>query len=677
MRHPGWWLTLALVVYAGADAPALQSPPPPTPPTPPAQQRPIFRSDAHFVTVDAYPLKDGKVVEGLTAADFVVEEDGRQQTIENFEFVDSTALSPEARRADPNTVAQSLLLAADARSRAFVIYLDIEHVSAAGANAARVPLITMLNQLVGENDLIALTTSQVPAGALTFGRRTMSIEDLISRNWKWGTRDSVRRTPLEEEFDQCFPADANGGEGWIRDGSAVRTVSAVLRDRAREEAVLQHLDDLVTYLGSLREGRTSVVLFTEGWRLFRGDGGLMGLTGRRNPGCDQYLIRYANIDGQARLREIIARANRANVVFYTINPAGLTTFDYAISERVLGTGNIAESPIAQGFDNLRDRQSAIQTLAANTDGLAVVNTNNLKAGLARVTEALRAYYLLGYYSTNTKFDGRPRRITVSVKQPGVEVTARRGYTAPSEEERLARAAAAANPVAAAGPSAVDLALGALARLRPSTEVFVHATLVGTRLTAVAEVSAAEAASGVLAKDAILEVTATGPDGVELGKTEVPLTSALRAAEAFIEVPAGLASATVSAKVRAGRLLESTTSSTRDNGVVLGAPLVYRATPSSRSPLVPVASYQFRRTERVHIEWPVSGSLDQRSARLLGRNGEPVAITITLTEITRDGRQVLALDGLLAPLAPGDYVVEVTATLGGKSETRLVGIRVVS
>ncbi len=124
-------------------------------------QRPIFRSDAHFVTVDAYPVKDGKVVEGLTAADFIVEEDGKPQSVQSFEFVDATGATPEATRADPNTVAQSLLLAADARMRAFVVYLDIQHVSAGGANQARGPLITFLNRLVGENDLIALTTSMV------------------------------------------------------------------------------------------------------------------------------------------------------------------------------------------------------------------------------------------------------------------------------------------------------------------------------------------------------------------------------------------------------------------------------------------------------------------------------------------------------------------------------------
>jgi VWFA-related protein len=641
-------------------------------------QRPIFRSDAHFVTVDAYPVKDGKVVEGLTAADFIVEEDGKPQSVESFEFVDATGATPEATRRDPNTVAQSLLLASDARMRAFVVYLDIQHVSGAGANAARVPLISFLNRLVGENDLISLTTSMVPPNGLTFGRRTMGVEDLIARNWKWGTRDTVRTTPLEDEFIQCFPADNDGREGWIRDGTAVRRLSAILADRAREEAVLENLEDLVRYLGTLREGRTSVVLFTEGWRLFRGDQGLMGYSGRRNPECDRHLVRYANMDSPSRLRDIITLANRSNVVFYTVNPGGLLVFDYAISEGVLGTGNISESPIAQGFNNINDRAGSMQTLANNTDGIAVLNTNDLKAGLQRVSDALKAYYLLGYYSTNTAFDGRPRRIKVTVKQPGVDVTARRGYTAPNAAERAARLEAEANPIAAKGPSPVDLAMGALARLRPDTDVYVHTTLVGTRLTTFAEVGAAQVARGVLAKDGVLEVTAAGADGATIGTIEVPVTAAMRAGSATLEVPADAGALTVTAKVRtASGTFEVKTPTTRDDGTVLGAGLVYRATPSSRSPLVPVASQQFRRTERVHIEWPVAGPLDSREGRLLGRNGEPVAITITLTEITRDGRPVLALDGLLAPLAPGDYAIEITAGVGGKTETRLVAIRVVS
>ena len=67
---------------------------------------------------------------------------------------------------------------------------------------------------------------------------------------------------------------------------------------------------------------------------------------------------------------------------------------------------------------LRDRQSALRDLASATDGLAIMNTNDLDAGLRRVTDDLSSYYLLGYYSTG-KPDGKFHAIRVRVKRAGV------------------------------------------------------------------------------------------------------------------------------------------------------------------------------------------------------------------------------------------------------------------
>jgi VWFA-related protein len=412
------------------------------------------------------------------------------------------------------------------------VYLDVPHVSIEGARATRVPLVTMLNQMIGENDLFAVTSPNQPPFGLTFGRKLVSAEDMLTRHWAWGTRGTLSRTPLEEEFVQCFPADSEGSEGWIRDGAIMRPIADVLIDRAREEQTLRHLDDLVSYLGQIREGRTSVILFTEGWRLFNDGGGLMSVTGRqRPPQCDQHLIRYANLGLQSRFGEIMSRATGANVTFYPVNPAGLATFDLPISSRMLGTGNLQDSALRQNGQNINDRMSAMQTLASNTDGIAVVNTNDIKAGLLRVSDQLKAYYLLGYYSTNPKFDGKPRRISVKVKQPGIDVKARRGYTAPTEEERAARAAASSAPAGPVGPSPLEVALDALARIRPSAELFVHAALgagPAGQLTVVTEISGPQLARGVLDKGGTLEVTVTGAGGVAIGSTQAALPAAARA-----------------------------------------------------------------------------------------------------------------------------------------------------
>jgi len=39
--------------------------------------------------------------------------------------------------------------------------------------------------------------------------------------------------------------------------------------------------------------------------------------------------------------------------------------------------------------------------------------------LERMVQDAGAYYLMGYYSTNTRLDGRFRRLTVRVKRPNV------------------------------------------------------------------------------------------------------------------------------------------------------------------------------------------------------------------------------------------------------------------
>ena len=78
----------------------------------------------------------------------------------------------------------------------------------------------------------------------------------------------------------------------------------------------------------------------------------------------------------------------------------------------------------------------------------------------RISDDLTSYYLLGYYSTNTKLDGKYRQLKVVSKQPGVDLRARRGYRAATQEE-VDRARAAANAPVPEAKAKVTDALGAL------------------------------------------------------------------------------------------------------------------------------------------------------------------------------------------------------------------------
>ena len=151
-------------------------------------------------------------------------------------------------------------------------------------------------------------------------------------------------------------------------------------------------------------------------------------------------------------------ANANNVTFYPVDSRGLAAFDRDISENpVLG-------PAAE-IRLVRSRVESLRTLADNTDGLAVVDTNDLDKGFQRIVDDMTSYYLLGYYSTNTALDGKVRKIKVRVKRDGVDVRARRSYRAATEEEIEQGTAQMTAAAAAAPASAVQVALNSIGSSR--------------------------------------------------------------------------------------------------------------------------------------------------------------------------------------------------------------------
>jgi len=172
MRPESWNVSRVLCLAAlAAVGVAAQSP-----------QRPVFRSDVNFITVDAYPLVDGRVVEGLTVGDFEVREDGRVQKVQSFEFVRANERMPTEARRDPGSQQRMLDELQDPRSRAFVAYLDVDHVGIPGAYYGRQPIVELFQRIMAPGDLFAVATSQNHPRDLTFGRQTGVVEQQLRKH---------------------------------------------------------------------------------------------------------------------------------------------------------------------------------------------------------------------------------------------------------------------------------------------------------------------------------------------------------------------------------------------------------------------------------------------------------------------------------------------------------------
>ena len=686
---------LAVVSAAGMIAQSGATAPPP----PPQEQRPpTFRTEANFVRVDAYPTRNGQPVLDLTAEDFEILEDGKPQSIQSFEHVVITPAGPEAQRSEPNTIEASRQLVANPKNRVFVLFLDTPHVSVEGSWHAREPLIRMIDRVLGPDDLVGVMTPRMSASDVVLARKTRVLADGLRNIWPWGERQTLQNDERERQYEACYPMAMQAG-----------VVAEMIR-RKRERSTLDSLNELVLYLRDLREERKAIVTVSEGWLLYRPNPDLTRVredksTGSREPipgpdpisvgpdgrittksrnsvgntldktQCDSERNYLSQIDNAQYFREIMGEANRGNATFYTVDPRGLPVFDTPINANV---------PIAADFAMLRTRLESLRTLADNTDGIAVLNNNDLDVGLKRISNDLSSYYLLGYYSTNGKLDGRFHTIKVNVKRPGVDVRARKGYKSATEAEVAAARLAAAAPVPPA-VAAVTSAMSALSRLRPDSRFSMNAVPIqdpGSKTIATVWI-AGELPAG--AGGTAWTKGGTVTLNLKAGSTTTRAQVTLAASERAFAIPVKLTSPVASGALDVRATLESSDPSAErfsdilklDLSSTIGQPMLFRRGLSTGNRFLPAASFQFSRTERMRLEFPAGTAVAPAEGRLLDKAGERLAVPVTVGERTdaQTGQRWVTADITLAALSAGDYVVEVSMGSSGSRQKVLTAIRV--
>jgi len=368
-------------------------------------QQATFRSSTTLV-VQTVTVVDaaGHPIEGLSAADFTVTEDGTPQALSFVEFqrlrddgAPREASSPTVVAATPSDVIPVTATGVassrvgDVRyrdRRLLVFYFDLPGMPPPDRLRALWSADAFIASQMGAADLVSV---------MTFGGNGVRVEQDFTNDRE--RLHGVIRTILEgedrdgdgvpDEPDQSSDFGQNGGEF----------------NFLRTDRQLAALQTAVTMLKPLAEQKT-LLYFVSGLTL-------------------------SGLDNQAQLSATVNAAIRANVSVNPIDARGL------VAEAPLGGANVPSpagigafnGAVAQGRrDRFERSQDTLYSIAKDTGGTALFNYNDLALGIRRAAAAVKSYYILGYYTTRSEKDGRFRRVKVSVKgHPSATLTYREGY----------------------------------------------------------------------------------------------------------------------------------------------------------------------------------------------------------------------------------------------------------
>jgi VWFA-related protein len=411
-RFPTFRLLLPLVLagLSGSSPAARQAPEASHPVN--ATPAVTFRTEVNYVEVDAAVYtRDGQFVNDLRREDFEVREDGQPQDVNAFSLVNIPIERPDQPLYSTRPIAADIVTnARPFDGRLYVIVLDDLHIAATHTAQVRKAGKEFIERYMGTNDLAAVVHT---SGRNEASQEFTSNKPLLEASIDKFIGQKLRSQTLERldayQRQQSIPTGPSGS-------SVSRIDDPLDAERGfRATRALTALENISDWVGSIRGRRKAIVYLSEG-------------------------IDYDVYDFQKRetttivdaMREVIASATRSNVSIYAVDPRGLTNMG---DDSIEVSGGFPADPrlnlsMTSFNDELRLAQQSLRSLAEDTGGYASVNSNDFASAWNRVVADNSAYYVLGSYPKNERRDGRFRKIEVRVKRDGVEVRARKGYTAP-------------------------------------------------------------------------------------------------------------------------------------------------------------------------------------------------------------------------------------------------------
>ena len=364
------------------------------------QQQPFsIRVDTQLVVETVVVKdKDGKNLEGLIDKDFTVTEDGVPQTISVFQFErleDTPAPAPPAGAQQPAAeVVQPKIptqitppAPGDSRyrdRRLLVLFFDLMNVSPADQLRAFTAADKFIRTQMKTPDLVAIMS--FAAGSVKV------LQDF--------TNDQEALFAVLQKLiypDDNYNDTADTGAAFGQDNSEFNIFNT-----DRQLAALQTAVNMLKLVNEQK----SLVYFAGGLRL-------------------------NGTDNQAQLRATINAAIRSNVAFFPVDARGLVaTLPLGDATRPSPGGIGVFNGNMASITNFQRSQDSLYALASDTGGKALLDNNDLAAGIVQAEQAITSYYVIGYYPSNTNLDGKFRRVKITLKEtPTAKLDYRQGYYA--------------------------------------------------------------------------------------------------------------------------------------------------------------------------------------------------------------------------------------------------------
>jgi VWFA-related protein len=358
-----------------------------------------------LTNVVARDTKTGELVLGLKRSDFSIQENGKPQQIETFDF-------ESVDKATPLNEATITGLATGG--------------SVSGGKAA----VVAKPEDLRNHRLIVMFFDLTSMQPEDLDRSVTAAQDFLRK--KMQPADLVALISLDTtlKVDQDFTADKdaliqkvavyNGTEGQGFAAGATANTNQV-EDTTGYTPDESEYNDMNTdrELFALRAIAKSLEKISEKKSLLYFSGG----------------ISRDGIENQASLRSAINAAVRANLAIYSVDTRGLQA---VLPLGDASTGSLRGNGAANGgalMNNMNANfatQEVMATLSTDTGGKAFFDSNDFAPAFARVQADTSAYYAIGFRSTNPARDGRYRKLTIKINRPGVKLEYRPGYYAPAD-----------------------------------------------------------------------------------------------------------------------------------------------------------------------------------------------------------------------------------------------------